>query len=510
MSVSTLGRRRIGEAAREVAISRGMAITLALAGVWGGLFAMLSVARHEAFWTARFDLGNMVQAIWSTAQLRPLESTSGAGDQITRFAAHVDPLLAVYTPIYAIWPDPRSLLVAQSVAIASGAIPAYWLARRWVGDDDLALIGPAAYLLYPTLQWAVVTDLHAVTLAAPLLMFAIWAADADRLGWLIAFSTLALLSKEQVGIAVMGLGIWVAFRYRRRLIGGAIAVAGAVWTIVAIAVIIPSAAVSDESPLAGRYSELGDSPAAAVGAVLSRPWEAFAISADNGGAEYLAGLLLPLVLLPLAAPFLVLIAVPEIAINLLSDWPAQRSIEFHYGSVIVPFFVAAAILGFGRAIRGELPGPLRLLAGRGRELATVVVAAGLAGTLLIGPLPTGSPLGSDSRRAQYSAGAHADALRAATDVIPDGVPVSASNYLGARLSERERVLTFPEIQDAQWVIVDEERPYLLDRRAPASHARAVERLRADPAFALVFERDGVLVFKRAASSLATAAGSSAR
>jgi uncharacterized membrane protein len=496
MSVSTLGRGRMGVAAREVAISRGTAITLALAGVWTGLFATLAVARHEAFWTARFDLGNMVQAIWSTLQLRPLESTSAAGEQITRFAAHADPLLIAYTPVYAIWPDPRSLLVAQAVAVASGALPAYWLGRRWIGDENLALIGPVAYLLYPTLQWAVLTDLHAVTLAVPLLMFAIWAAEADRIGWLIALSALALMSKEQVGIAVAGLGVWMIIRHRRRLVGAGLAIGALVWTVVAVAVIIPSAAASNESPFAGRYSELGDSPGAAAGAVLNRPWEAIAIAADHGGAEYLAGLLLPLLLMPLAAPLLVLVALPEIAINLLSDWPAQRSIEFHYGSVIVPFFIAATILGFGRAIRGELPGPLRLLKGRGRELAIAVGAAGLVGTLLIGPLPTGSPLGSDSRRAQYSAGAHADALRAATDVIPDDGPVSVSNYLGARLSERERVLTFPEIQDAQWIIVDEERPYLIDRRSPAGHARAVARLRIDPAFDLVFERDGVLVFER--------------
>ncbi len=498
MSVSTLGRRRIGTAAREVAISRGTVITLALAGAWSGLFATLAIARHEAFWTARFDLGNMVQAIWSTLQLRPLESTSAAGEQITRFAAHADPLLVAFAPVYAIWPDPRSLLVAQAVAVASGALPAYWLGRRWIGDENLALVGPVAYLLYPTLQWAVLTDLHAVTLAAPLLMFAIWAAEADRVLWLVTFATLAVLTKEQVGLAVVGLGLWVLIRHRRRVIGAAIAIGGLVWTVLAIAVIIPSAATSDESPFAGRYSELGDTPAAAAGAVFTRPWEAVAIMAGNGGAEYLAALLLPLALLPLAAPLLLLVAVPEIALNLLSDWPAQNSIEFHYGAVIVPFVVAATLLGFGRAIRGELPGPLRRLAGRGRELAVVVAVAGLAGTLLIGPLPTGSPLGSESRRAQYSAGAHADAMRAATEIIPEGVPVSVGNYLGARLSERERVLTFPEIQDAEWVVVDQERPYLFDRRAPIGHAAAVERLRTDPRFEVVFERDGVLVFERSA------------
>jgi len=34
-------------------------------------FAALSVLRHRAFETGRFDLGNMVQAVWSTAHGDP-------------------------------------------------------------------------------------------------------------------------------------------------------------------------------------------------------------------------------------------------------------------------------------------------------------------------------------------------------------------------------------------------------------------------------------------------------
>src|SRR5262245_14398640 len=42
-------------------------IVWAMAGVWAAVLAWLSVARHDAFATGRFDLGNMVQAVWSTA-----------------------------------------------------------------------------------------------------------------------------------------------------------------------------------------------------------------------------------------------------------------------------------------------------------------------------------------------------------------------------------------------------------------------------------------------------------
>ena len=33
-----------------------------------------------------------------------------------------------------------TLLVAQAVIVALGALPAFWLGRRWLGDDDLYVV----------------------------------------------------------------------------------------------------------------------------------------------------------------------------------------------------------------------------------------------------------------------------------------------------------------------------------------------------------------------------------
>ena len=137
--------------------------------VYAGLFGYLSVQRQRAFWTGRFDVGNMVQAVWSTAQGRPLETTDILGRQFTRLGAHVNPILVLFTPLTWTGHLPEALLVSQAVIVATGALPAFWLGRRWLGDDRLAVAAAAVYLLYPPLQWTTVTEFHPVTLAAPLL-----------------------------------------------------------------------------------------------------------------------------------------------------------------------------------------------------------------------------------------------------------------------------------------------------------------------------------------------------
>ena len=95
-----------------------LATVWGLAAVWAGLFSYLSIRRHDAFWTGRFDLGNMVQAVWSTAQGRPLETTDIAGDQFVRLGAHVDPILVLFTPLAWTGVLPQALLVAQAVIVA--------------------------------------------------------------------------------------------------------------------------------------------------------------------------------------------------------------------------------------------------------------------------------------------------------------------------------------------------------------------------------------------------------
>jgi uncharacterized membrane protein len=109
-------------------------------------FSALSILRHRAFATGRFDLGNMVQAVWSTAHGHPLQITSLRGDQVSRLGAHFDPILAAFAPLWLLWPSPDMLLVAQALAIALGALPVFWLARKHLAHERAGLGFAHAYL----------------------------------------------------------------------------------------------------------------------------------------------------------------------------------------------------------------------------------------------------------------------------------------------------------------------------------------------------------------------------
>src|SRR5206468_9948338 len=110
--------------------------SLVVAGTaaWVAGFAALSVLRNAAFATGRFDLGNMVQAVWSTAHGHLLRITDLNGDQISRLGAHVDPILVLFAPLWWVWPSPDMLLTVQAIAVGLGALPVFWLGRKHLGS----------------------------------------------------------------------------------------------------------------------------------------------------------------------------------------------------------------------------------------------------------------------------------------------------------------------------------------------------------------------------------------
>jgi uncharacterized membrane protein len=430
--------------------------------VHAGVFSWLSVARHESYSSGRFDLGNMVQAIWSTAQGRFLETTDVSGEQFTRLGAHVDPILALFAPIFRFWPEPNILLVTQAVVVALGALPVFWLGRLWLGNNRLAVAGAAVYLLYPPLQFAVLFDFHPVTLAAPLLLYCIWAAEAGRWWTLGICGTLAALTQEQVGLMLVMLAIWMAVRHparrRQAVILGSAALS---WVVVAMAVIIPSFAVDEANPHLVRYQELGDSPTDIITTLFTRPWAVLDVVATPDRALYLLILLAPLMFLPLAAPFLAACALPQLAINLLAaDGPAQ-SIEYHYAAVLTPFLIASAIMGLARLRERDLPAWLAPRMARPALVAAAMVGVVALSGIPLGPLPGTQDVPvvgwSGAAHVRFSDDGRSAALDRALARVPDDAIVSASNDVGAHLSARRRIYLFPRLttlsDDTQWVVV---------------------------------------------------------
>jgi uncharacterized membrane protein len=448
--------------------------------VWAGMaiyaagFGTLAALEHHAFETGRFDLGNMVQAVWSTAHGRPLDMTELSGEQINRLGAHVDPLLAAFAPLWWIWPSPAMLLIVQAAALSAGALPVFWLARKHLRSERLAALLALAYLVYPPVQWLALDEFHPVALACPLLLYAIWFLDEDRLAAAAPFLAVAALTKEEVPLVIAGIGVWYALARGHRLAGGALAAGGTALTLLYLTVVIPHFRSGDAPAFYDRYDAVGGSLGGIAKTAVTDPLVLLQAVTEGRDLTYVLQLALPLLGLFLAAPILLIAALPELAANLLSDVSTQTSIEFHYTAPIVPCLVVGAVFGIARFPRA----------------APAVLAASLAGAVALGPIWNGE-LKPDRMSA------HDRVAARAVELIPAGAPVSSTNGLGAHLSARRRVFSFPVLREAEWVAVDLRRASYLDlRSAPSTAAIPLARLRMSADWSTVLDEDGIVVLRR--------------
>jgi uncharacterized membrane protein len=202
-----------------------------------------------------------------------------------------------------------------------------------------------------------------------------------------------------------------------------------------------------------------------------------------------AALSAPLLAVFLASPLIVLGAVPQLAVNLLSGWPATTSANQHYTAAILPFLIAGTIFGIAR-----------LRTARRRLLASgVVLEVSLLLTIAFAPWPgvaidNQATLDHNERR---------DALAAAVDVVPEAAPVTATNAVGAHLSERRYVYSVPALGRAEWVVIDRDDAYLPQyddgktKIFPQRLAQFERRLRLSGNWQRVYERDRVVVYRLA-------------
>ncbi|HEX3643117.1 MAG TPA: DUF2079 domain-containing protein, partial [Ktedonobacteraceae bacterium] len=226
------------------------------------------------------DLGIMDQAIWNTVHghilhqtiCNTISDTNCAGlDGITRLAIHVEPLLFPISLLYFLWPDPRTLLVLQTIVVAAGAYPAFWLARLRLRNELAAVAMALLYLLYPAQQQATIDDFHAVTLTTSLLLFTFYFLYTRRTGWLFVCAFLSMTCKEEIPLVITMFGIWSLLFQRRWRVGLPLMLIGLLWFCLAFYVIMPHFSPTGQPLLISRYTDLGQGPVQAMISIFHDP-----------------------------------------------------------------------------------------------------------------------------------------------------------------------------------------------------------------------------------------------
>jgi uncharacterized membrane protein len=310
-----------------------------------------------------------------------------------------------------------------------------------------------------------------------LILFAIWFLYTDRLLPFAVMAVLAASTKEEIPIAVGCLGIWYAARKGRRLAGATIFGLGAAATLVDVLVVIPHYSPTGQSPFAGRYTAIGGTPRGIAHTLVSDPLAFAHAVASWQKLVFVLLLFVPFLGLWALEPLILLCAIPELAVDLFSSEPLQTQIQGHYTAGILPFVVAATVLGTARL--GRDPGRVSFYA-----------LAAVAFLMVVSPL---IPAGADLDQARSSNPVH-EAKSRALRLVPADARVAASQEIAGYLSARRFISVFPFTHGAKWIVVDsDDTSYGGDE---ARFRRAVRRYERDPRWEVVYSAGGIAVLRK--------------
>jgi uncharacterized membrane protein len=456
---------------RLASLVRGINLQLAISVVfWGAtllyavVFSALSLDEYHAFVSHALDLGNMTQAFWNTVHGHPFEFENmraaidvEAFGTTTRLSFHVEPIIPFLAIIYFFWQHVETLLIMQTLALASGTIPIRLLVRRHLGPGLGELAYPIAYLLFPALQATNLYEFHPVSFAAPLLLWAFYFADGRRYSWFALFAIAAMGTKEELGLLVALIGIWIALRHGERRFGLVIAILSVLWSLLAVFAIVPHFQTGKPSSYWARYLPPGwpyTRYPVGVSQVTDFWFHHFnlvwADLTSEAKLSYLHRLLMPVGYTALLSPLTILIALPSLALILLSYEPHMYGGLAHYSTELVPIMVVSGILGvgwLGRFLAKHLPIRAEWVY---TASAVYVLVAAFANQHVNGL----SPL-ADSYVVP-AVTAHDRIIDQALTLIPPTASVSAQDLLNPHVSDRAHVYLFPDTDYGRvdYILVD--------------------------------------------------------
>ena len=462
----------------------------ALTALVAAAYCVFALAQYHTFRDAADDLVIFDQAVRSYAHFQAGNSIFIGyhlrfGPHFSLLGNHWSPILISLAPLYWIYSGPQTLLAAQAVLFAL-AIPPLWVfTRRAFGGGPKATA--AAYLVSVAyaLSWPIASALafnfHEVGFAPVLTAVALERLQAGRLRTALIALAVLLLVKEDMGLFVAGIGLYLAVARprvvsRQRLVAGVLIVVGVVYTWVAADVLIP--AFGGRANFYWAYSALGNNVPQAAWHLVTHPSSLRLLVTPRVKLETMLWLVGAFCFLPLLSP-ITLATVPLLAERMLANTSANWwETSFQYNAYLVIVLACAAVDGAARldrwvtAVRqrragadsppavpaadgtaappaadgtapvpagdGAAPPPGRPPARRGAGTVALICAAAMCAVAVF--LVPRFAFGPALHSSFYHRNGEMRAIAAADAVVPSGVIVAAVNNAGSQLSGRDTVV----------------------------------------------------------------------
>ena len=452
---------------------RPAALAWGTAAVLFALYAALSIRDQQRMLTGGFDLGIFDEAVRAYAGGH-MPYVALKGTHFDELGDHFSPIWALVAPIYRLFPTVYVLLLTQAALLAVGAVPLVGWAARAVGARSALVVG-IGYGLSWGLASTVGFDVHEVAFAVPMLAYSATALGRRRWRAAAAWALPLLLVKEDLGVTLAAVGVYIALHGARRL-GLATIVTGLLGSYLEINVLIPDFSAS------GRYTYSGSITSALSGGL---PHAVVHFVTPEAKQTTVLLMLAITGFLALRSP-ITLLVVPTLAWRFISTDPAYWGTSDQYSAVLMPIVFAGLVdaLIRLRAVRH----PLSV------AIARTALLTSLAFTAMLLP---DYPLAALTHSSTWQTAPRIAVARGLIARIPADATVAAGNQLVPQLTDHDTVTLLDQQTPAarpDWVLIDTEDPGNFPLSG-GQQAQIIDQLRKD-GYRTVGDEAGYLLMER--------------
>jgi uncharacterized membrane protein len=450
-----------------------------------------AILRHRSFNSNSLDMGLMDQIIWNSAQGRLLEQTFFTGYPTSFLGDHFSPTLVLLAPLYWLRPGPEALVIVQAACIAASAFLLFRVAVELSGEEWIAASLAAMLLLHPLVHDAALFDFHPDALGMAFLALGLYGITYKRWGVAAAGWLLSTLSKEEIALYWIVIGLFfLVVDERQRLYKAAFLAINALWLYLAVAVFIPYFQSESASGFLffDRYAFWGSNVGEVFQTIINRPLAALRMLLLPDRIGGIGMMVLPVLLYLIRGRWATLILLLPLGINSVSDLMVQHNYRLHYSLLPIIIIVYAAMRAIVSTQRSDRLDALPIL-----RRATLFLSVASV-MLFLGVSQLGVRLPGTMQRFWLD---DRDRLgHRLVQMIPAQASVIAQNKLVPHLSQRQYVTVLPRslASPADYYFVDLRSP--IEPLTPEVYTAEVKRWLAMADYGVLHLEDGYLLLSR--------------
>lgn len=442
-------------------------------------------------------------------------------------SVHLTPLAFLFAYLFKVFPTFHTITWGQTLLLVLSPLFLYLFARKMVGSFSAACIA-LALLFNPTFQYITLYEFEYLRFIIPVGILALGITLGNYSILYIFLSSLAVLFiREDAVFLIVGLGLFLfIFQKDRRGLGVALAGLAVVYLVCVLQIVMPlfRGAGSNDHVAAPLFHEFGKTLPESLKNILLNPAKFFAYMLHPFKLFNWVMYILPFSFMPIAGADVLVITLPTLALLSFSISVTHTSYFLYYVAPILVVMVWSTIMGIPRLVKfaenkERLKKWLRHCPPSVERISFAVLIGSVACSIYFGPSPISiqfwfrdfslAPFRTNTFYVErYKPTSHDEIVRKVAAMVPGNASISAEQFLLVDIYRSREIRVFPWIEDVDYVFIDKSNPLKTGigvagswdglRKNPQFYYDWVEK-RPD-VFELVYNEDGVFLFKRRANA----------